>query len=152
MRCGSDDRGLWHCTGTSTKTHNVVLQTETICCCRLIAATNLLTGVDSALRRPGRIDLEIFVPPPDRLDRLYILERIMQNFSFAAGVDLEGIASSCQGYTSADLHSLGSEVALKALYDVASNAVRSPFTLSSTNAHNQTYFTYMESSGWLWWI
>lgn len=83
--------------------------------CRFIAATNLPGAVDPALRRPGRIDFEISIPTPDREERFLMLQQVTNKFPLDPSVDLASIADVCQGYTVGDLHSLGWEVALKAL-------------------------------------
>jgi SpoVK/Ycf46/Vps4 family AAA+-type ATPase len=40
----------------------------------LLAATNRPEAVDAALLRPGRLDLVLYVPPPDQLGRLQALQ------------------------------------------------------------------------------
>ncbi len=42
----------------------------------ILAATNAPWDVDEALKRPGRFDRTVFVPPPDEKSRLQILERL----------------------------------------------------------------------------
>jgi AAA+ superfamily predicted ATPase len=71
----------------------------------VLAATNAPWHVDDALRRPGRFDRVIFVPPPDRAARAAILEVLLAGKP-DAGVDAELLASKTEGFSGADLHAL----------------------------------------------
>ncbi len=69
----------------------------------ILAATNHLWDVDTALRRPGRFDRVIFVGPRDAEARKAILEFHMRQRT-AAALDLDSIASKAtEGYSGADL-------------------------------------------------
>ena len=81
----------------------------------VIGATNRPDAVDPALRRPGRFDREIEIPPPDKRARKAILEVHTRNVPLADDVDLEKIAELTHGYTGADLAALVKEAAMSAL-------------------------------------
>jgi transitional endoplasmic reticulum ATPase len=81
----------------------------------VIGATNRPNAVDPALRRPGRFDREIEIPPPDKRARKAILEVHTRNVPLAEDVDLEKIAEMTHGYTGADLAALVKEAAMNAL-------------------------------------
>ncbi|MEM4535543.1 MAG: CDC48 family AAA ATPase, partial [Desulfurococcaceae archaeon] len=81
----------------------------------VIGATNRPEAVDPALRRPGRFDREIEIPPPDKRARREILAVHTRNMPLAEDVDLEKIAEVTHGYTGADLAALVKEAAMNAL-------------------------------------
>ncbi|MCD6483154.1 MAG: CDC48 family AAA ATPase [Candidatus Aenigmarchaeota archaeon] len=81
----------------------------------VVAATNRPNAIDPALRRPGRFDREIEVPPPDRNGRLEILKIHTRNMPLDKDVDLEWIADVTHGYVGADLAALCKESAMHAL-------------------------------------
>jgi transitional endoplasmic reticulum ATPase len=81
----------------------------------VIGATNRPEALDPALRRPGRFDREIEIPPPDKRARREILAVHTRNMPLADDVDLEKIADMTHGYTGADLAALVKEAAMSAL-------------------------------------
>lgn len=68
----------------------------------LIAATNHPWDVDSALRRPGRLDRTLFVPPPDEPARLGVLNLALRDRP-VANLDLAKVARTTEGFSGADL-------------------------------------------------
>ena len=78
----------------------------------VIAATNRVDVLDSALLRPGRFDRQIMVDPPDIKGRLQVLEVHSRNKKLAEGVSLEAIARRTPGFTGADLANLLNEAAI----------------------------------------
>jgi len=81
----------------------------------VIGATNRPEALDPALRRPGRFDREIVIPPPDKRARREILAVHTRNMPLAEDVDLDKIAEMTHGYTGADIAALVKEAALAAL-------------------------------------
>jgi transitional endoplasmic reticulum ATPase len=81
----------------------------------VIGATNRPDAVDPALRRPGRFDREIEVPPPDKRARREILAVHTRNVPLAEDIDLDKLAEMTHGYTGADLAALVKEAAMNAL-------------------------------------
>jgi SpoVK/Ycf46/Vps4 family AAA+-type ATPase len=69
----------------------------------LLAATNHPWDVDPALRRPGRFDRMVFVPPPDVHARRAILELKLRDRFVGRNVDLDAVASATEGFSGADL-------------------------------------------------
>ena len=59
----------------------------------VIAATNRPSGMDAAILRPGRLDILLFVGPPDRESRQEILKRLTRNTPLNDDVDLDVIAN-----------------------------------------------------------
>ncbi|MDX9736393.1 MAG: AAA family ATPase [Thermoanaerobaculia bacterium] len=77
----------------------------------VMGATNAPWHVDPALRRPGRFDRVLFVPPPDRAARLEILRLAMRMRPVADTVDLATFASKTEGFSGADLSDLVEQAA-----------------------------------------
>ena len=78
----------------------------------IIAATNRVDVLDSALLRPGRFDRQIMVDPPDVKGRLDVLKVHARNKKLADEVSLEAIARRTPGFTGADLANLLNEAAI----------------------------------------
>ena len=77
----------------------------------VMAASNLLDKLDTALLRPGRFDRQVFVSPPDVDGR----ERILQVHTRdkpVGDVDLGKVATQTSGLTGADLANLANEAAI----------------------------------------
>uniref|UniRef100_A0A7C2BLN8 AAA family ATPase n=1 Tax=Thermosphaera aggregans TaxID=54254 RepID=A0A7C2BLN8_9CREN len=81
----------------------------------VIGATNRPDALDPALRRPGRFDREIEIPPPDKKARREILAVHTRNMPLSEDVDLDKIADITHGYTGADIAALAKEAAISAL-------------------------------------
>jgi len=71
----------------------------------VLAATNSPWRVDSALRRPGRFDRVLFVPPPDLEARRAILEIYTRDLP-TQGLELDKIARATDRFSGADLRAL----------------------------------------------
>jgi cell division protease FtsH len=80
----------------------------------IMAATNRLDVLDSALLRPGRFDRHISIDPPDKRGRLEILKVHSASKRLAADVDLEDMAKSSATMSGADLALWLNEAALLA--------------------------------------
>jgi len=78
----------------------------------VIATTNRLGALDSALRRPGRFDHEIEIGLPDAEARLHILGIHAKGMPTDPDLDLEQIAQDTGSYSGADLEALCREAAL----------------------------------------
>jgi cell division protease FtsH len=78
----------------------------------VIAASNLLEKLDSALLRPGRFDRQIFVSPPDLKGRRSVLKVHTRDKPLADDVDLELVARQTSGLTGADLANICNEAAI----------------------------------------
>jgi SpoVK/Ycf46/Vps4 family AAA+-type ATPase len=73
----------------------------------VIGTSNRPDDIDAALRRPGRFDRVIQMPPPDEAGRAAILIRHLTGLRLAAGLDPESLAaelaSLTPGLTGADI-------------------------------------------------
>jgi SpoVK/Ycf46/Vps4 family AAA+-type ATPase len=82
----------------------------------VLAATNTPWRVDSALRRPGRFDRVLFVPPPDEAARAAILKIVLRDMP-AEGVNVEKLARLTERFSGADLRALVERATEKAIAD-----------------------------------
>ncbi|CAN6972188.1 unnamed protein product [Brassica rapa subsp. trilocularis] len=80
----------------------------------VVASTNRLDAIDPALRRAGRFDTLVEVSTPDEEDRLKILQLYTKKVSLDPSLDLQAIATSCNGYVGADLEALCREATISA--------------------------------------
>ena len=80
-----------------------------------LAATNKLYNVDTALMRPGRVDMLLFVDNPDEKGRLDILRKLSKNMQLKTPTDLEIVAKDTNEYSGADLNAVLREAAFIAL-------------------------------------
>ncbi|MFV2014662.1 MAG: CDC48 family AAA ATPase, partial [Candidatus Heimdallarchaeota archaeon] len=81
----------------------------------VIAATNRVGGVDSALRRPGRFDREIEIGVPNVEGRKEILQIHTRGMPLADDVNLTYYAEISHGMVGADLQALTREAAMRTL-------------------------------------
>ena len=69
----------------------------------VVAATNMLDSVDGAIRRSGRFDEKIEVPPPDKEARQEILQIHLREKETEGTFNWEKLAEVTDGFTAADL-------------------------------------------------
>ena len=81
----------------------------------VIATTNRLDVIDSAILRPGRFDKHVLVGYPNVNERAAILERHAQTKPVGPEVDLFRLARRAIGFSGADLENLLNESAIAAL-------------------------------------
>ena len=79
----------------------------------VMAASNLLEKLDPALLRPGRLDRQIFVSPPDVKGREGILRVHTRSKPMDARADLSLVAKQTSGLTGADLANICNEAAIR---------------------------------------
>ena len=80
----------------------------------VIAATNRVDILDSALLRPGRFDRQITVNLPDLEGRMSILKVHARNKNFADDVSIKNLAQRTVGFAGADLANVLNEAAILA--------------------------------------
>ena len=111
----------------------------------VVGATNTPWSVDSALRRPGRFDRIIFVPPPDQTAREEILKLHLREKPIE-DIDYPKIASKLDKFSGADIRDLvdrGVELAIR-------RAMRSGKTEPVTNSDLLRTATEMRPSTIEW--
>lgn len=97
----------------------------------VIGATNMPELIDTALRRPGRFDREIYIGVPDKKGRLEILNIHTRSIPLDDDVELEKIAEITYGFVGADIANLCREAAMltlkKILPDIDFNLQNIPY-------------------------
>jgi transitional endoplasmic reticulum ATPase len=68
----------------------------------ILAATNMPWDVDEAMKRPGRFDRQIFVPPPDSEARAEMFRVKLRDVPHEA-IDAEALAALCEHFSGADI-------------------------------------------------
>jgi SpoVK/Ycf46/Vps4 family AAA+-type ATPase len=84
----------------------------------VLAATNHPWDVDSALRRPGRLDRTLLVLPPDEEARAAVFRYHLRDRP-VAGIQLAALAARTDGYSAADIAHICESAAELALLDSA---------------------------------
>ena len=85
----------------------------------IIGITNRPDLIDNSMLRTGRLDLNVFVNPPDEKGRLEIIKILTDNMPLSKDVDLDEISVATQSYSGADLASLCREAAVEAMQNGA---------------------------------
>ena len=80
--------------------------------------------MDDALKRPGRLDRPMFVPPPDLAARTRILELVLRE-RHVEGLDVKELARSTPLFSGADLRALV-EAAVDRVIDEALDSGEEP--------------------------
>ena len=81
----------------------------------VVGITNRPDILDNSLLRTGRLDLALYVAPPDEKGRLEIIKILTKKMPLASDVKLTEIAVTTQNYTGADLAALCREAAVQAM-------------------------------------
>lgn len=95
----------------------------------VLAATNHPWDVDTALRRPGRLDRTLLVLPPDEMARASILESNLQGRP-TENLDLRATANKTSEYSGADIAHLCEAAAELAMEDSLSSGKIRPISQS----------------------
>lgn len=90
----------------------------------IIAATNRLDTLDSALLRPGRFDRKIYVPLPNLQARKEIIDVYVRDKNLDEDVSLDEVARRAVGLSGADLKNIVNEAAIHSVRE-KSDVVRS---------------------------
>jgi transitional endoplasmic reticulum ATPase len=83
----------------------------------VLAATNRVDDIDTALRRPGRLDRELNFPYPNEAGRLDILTKAAANLVLAEGLPLDQIVKATDGWTGAELAGIWDDAVVTAAVD-----------------------------------
>lgn len=118
----------------------------------VIGITNRPDVLDNSLLRTGRLDLVLYVAPPDERGRLEIIKILTRKMPLATDVNLQEIAVATQNYTGADLAALCREAAVQAIKTESARISSSDFAdslrqvkPSITKEVDQWYNTLRES-------
>jgi len=95
----------------------------------VVGITNRPDLIDNSMLRNGRLDIVLFVQPPDEKSRLEIIKILTDGMPLANNINLNEIAVSTQNYTGADLASLCREAAVNAMQRDSVNISSNDFAL-----------------------
>ncbi|WP_410601036.1 ATP-binding protein [Amycolatopsis sp. lyj-90] len=95
-----------------------------------LTATNRPWDIDSALRRPGRIDKTVLVLPPDAVARAAIVQGTLAGKP-ADDVDVVAVAAATEGFSGADLGHLTTTVLQQAMVESMSRGELIPVTTAA---------------------
>lgn len=96
----------------------------------ILAATNEPWNVDSALRRPGRFDRVLFVPPPDRTARAEILKLQVRDRKVDSDIPWDTLAAKTDFFSGADLGQLVEQAMEKAVAEALRTGNMRPVTFN----------------------
>ena len=116
-RSKSDEKG-----GSETLLSQLLTEIEEGTSSRVvvIGITNRPDVLDNSLLRTGRLDLVLYVSPPDEKGRLEIIKILTRKMPLANDVKLQEIAVTTQNYSGADLAALCREAAVEAMRNKSS--------------------------------
>ncbi len=89
--------------------------------------TNRPDLIDTSLLRPGRLDLILYISPPDEKGRYEILKILTNSMPLTQDVQLEEVAYSTKGFSGADLVALARESAVNAMRNKSTVISRDDF-------------------------
>ncbi len=101
----------------------------------VVGITNRPDLLDRSLLRTGRLDLLLYVQPPDEKGRLEIIKILTEKMPLAPDVKITEIAVSTQNYTGADLAALCREAAVSAMQDGAAKINSGNFAAALKKIH-----------------
>jgi transitional endoplasmic reticulum ATPase len=81
----------------------------------VVGATNRPDLIDASLLRPGRLELLVYVPPPDEEARAEILKIHTSKMPLSPNLSFLEVASQLKGYSGADVESVCREAAIEAM-------------------------------------
>ncbi|MFL6345152.1 MAG: AAA family ATPase, partial [Nitrososphaeraceae archaeon] len=92
-----------------------------------VGVTNRPDLIDTSLLRPGRLDLIVYIGPPDEQARLEIIKLLTSSMPIAFDVNVQDIAQSTKGFSGADLVALCREAAVSAMRSKSSVISKTDF-------------------------
>jgi transitional endoplasmic reticulum ATPase len=81
----------------------------------IIGATNRPNAIDPAILRAGRLDKEIYLPPPDLEARELMFKLYLEKRPREVGLDYAELATATENFVSSDIKFLCDEASRKAL-------------------------------------
>ncbi len=81
----------------------------------VIGISNRPDLIETSLLRPGRLDLILYIPPPDERGRLEIIKILTRPMPLSGDVNLKEIAVATKSYSGADLVAICRESAVHAM-------------------------------------
>jgi transitional endoplasmic reticulum ATPase len=83
----------------------------------VLAATNRIDMIDTALLRPGRFDKIVYIPNPDKVTRERILQIHVKGKPISNDIDINRIVEATEGFSGADVASVVNTALSLVLHD-----------------------------------
>jgi len=99
----------------------------------VIAATNYLSGIDSALKRSGRLDWKIPIFPPNQVERIDLFKHYLSQIDINQLVNFEILAEKSLRFTSSDIELVCREVKNAILLEEISSALTTSDVITYIN-------------------
>ncbi|MDE1831018.1 MAG: CDC48 family AAA ATPase, partial [Thaumarchaeota archaeon] len=112
----------------------------------VIGATNRLDIVDAALLRPGRFDIIIEVPLPDKKGRENIFKIHTKKKPISADLDFKKLVEQTDGYSGAEIESICNRAAMSAVRQYVDKKGKDVKTIKITQDDFQKAFEKVKSS------
>ncbi len=93
----------------------------------VIGISNRPDLLDPSLLRPGRLDLIMYIQPPDEKGRLEIIKILTRTMPLSGDINLKEIAVATKNYSGADLVAICREAAVHAMQNDSSKIVSADF-------------------------
>jgi ATP-dependent 26S proteasome regulatory subunit len=87
----------------------------------VIATTNLPNNIDPAIIRPGRIDRQIFMGPPDKNGRTALFDKFIDRMPVAENVRANKLAAITENFSGAEIEHAANEAGLLAVKEAIKN-------------------------------
>ena len=87
----------------------------------VIATTNLPSNIDPAILRPGRIDRQIFMGPPDKNGRTALFTKFLTRMPVAEDVQADKLAAITEEFSGAEIEHATNEAGLLAVKEAIVN-------------------------------
>ena len=114
----------------------------------ILAATNMPWDVDSAMKRPGRFDRLVFVPPPDKDARAAMFRSKLMGVP-VEGIDHDALAQICERASGADIDGIIETAKDLVLDSVMETGTERPLNqadlLSAIKAHPPSTLEWLRS-------
>ncbi|MEH2238387.1 ATP-binding protein [Nostoc sp.] len=99
----------------------------------VIAATNYLSGIDSALKRSGRLDWKIPIFPPSQVERIDLFKHYLSKIDMNQLVNFEILADKSMKFTSSDIELVCREVRNAILLEEINSALTTSDVITYIN-------------------
>ena len=99
----------------------------------VIAATNYLSGIDSALKRSGRLDWKIPVFPPNQVERIDLFKHYLSKIDMNQLINFEILADKSGRFTSSDIELVCREVRNAILLEEINSALTTSDVITYIN-------------------
>jgi len=93
----------------------------------VIGISNRPDLLDPSMLRPGRLDLIMYIPPPDEKGRLEIIKILTRTMPLSGDINLQEIAVATKNYSGADLVAICREAAVHAMQNNSSKIASADF-------------------------